>query len=77
MRVSANDLLTLANRNPIRPHTTASWTVIHFERDHDGFLNETPTGHEFDNYRDAETYAEGLNTSSVRGWYEAGEVEEQ
>lgn len=79
--MNAADILTVCNRNPIRdprPATTASWTVYRFERNSEGDLDRTETGHEFTNYRDAETYAEGLNNSTdvtERFWFEAGEDE--
>lgn len=80
MTALTDGLLAMADRNPIRASTpTRTWTIYRYERNSDGTLDRTETGHEFTDYRTAETYAEGLNNSTQeweRFWFEAEEADE-
>ena len=73
-------ILSTCDRNVLRtarPTEIASWTITKFWRDSTGDLESEPTEHEFDNYRDAESYAESLNNGTdvtEHFWYEAEEV---
>jgi hypothetical protein len=80
MNAIAELALTVCDRNPLRtpiPVETTSWTVVKCWRGSEGYEQE-PTGHEFDSYAAAETYAEGLNNSTQvweRFWFEAEEAD--